>query len=204
MLSSFVLEGKMANWSYVMQPLDSALWLWNNRIRCPLQPWPFAMPLSCSVAIWMERFVLMTCTDIVPSRRWRRQLQCRFCHLYWIQVVKLLRQERQTRFISTCGFSNGKTARCGACLLDTKRRTSVRSKFSKDWGHVGIRFKGWDHEALGLVQGKSFIRKCSACFPRGLCRVLIRRQRNLHRNNRGSIELLEYWRRHIQVWNWCS
>ena len=27
-------------------------------------------------------------------------------------MVKLLRQERRTRFISTCGFSNGKTARC--------------------------------------------------------------------------------------------
>jgi hypothetical protein len=90
MLSSFVLEGKMANWNYVMQPLDSALWLWNNHIRCPLESWPLAMPLSCSEAIWMEQFVLMTCTDIIHSRHWWRQLQCSFCHLYWIQVAKLL------------------------------------------------------------------------------------------------------------------
>jgi hypothetical protein len=104
MLSSFVLEGNIANWNYVMQSLDSALWLWNNHIRRPLHPWPFAMPLSCSRAVWLERFVLMTYTDIIPSRRLRHQLQCSFCHLQWIQVVKLLWQERRTRFKSTCGI----------------------------------------------------------------------------------------------------
>jgi hypothetical protein len=66
---------------------------------------------------------------------------------------------------------NLQTAKLLDVLAYWTRRTNVQSNFSKDWGHVGMRFMGWDHEALGLVQGKCSIRKCSACFPRGLCRV---------------------------------